>query len=172
MRNKKAISPIIASVILIAITIALGAILISVARNYISAQEKGLDEKGARVQCATDVEFEFVKNASGAIACRDSTSGNIKVVVQNGPFKDVSAFAFTLIKTDGTVTTLNTLVTQAPLLKGGIDDYEIVNTAAISSISQIKAIPEVQWEGQAGPVACAEAEEIIYGAELKDGCPT
>ena len=165
---KKAVSPIIAVIILIAIVVGLGAILIGVARNYMTTQEKNIEAKQSVYVCASDIALDAIADTDGKLACGDSAT-TIKANIQNTGTVDLDGTRSTTFYTDGTFT-------QGPattaILDGKPGDILEATSAndALLSIDKVVITPMFIPAGETDPQPCAAAEVEIAGGDIAASC--
>lgn len=85
--NKKGISPLIATVLVIGFTVALAAVILTWGTSFTKSIQKGTEETTEiQLACAQDVQFD-VKSA-----CYDSVANGIKFIVENNGNRDLVKF--------------------------------------------------------------------------------
>ncbi len=91
LRNKRAVSPLIATVLLIAFAVALGAVVMNWGRGYVEDTANTARERGdAEVKCASDVDIAFVDIDGTPQVCYNTSSytgdgGNVSIdfIIEN-----------------------------------------------------------------------------------------
>jgi len=148
--NKKGISPLIATVLIIGFTVALAAVIMVWGQGFI----KGMQEKteaGADVQlvCAQDV------NARISNVCEDGRS--LRITVQNDGSKELTNLTLRLYKSESEISSL-TLggvssfgVKTFSLGKELTDDAPLPSGVAASEVRQVEGIPIVSISGKSTP---------------------
>ncbi|MFC1723214.1 hypothetical protein ACFL0V_03670 [Nanoarchaeota archaeon] len=100
--NKKAVSPLIAAVLLIVVVVGVGAVITSVARTYVQqSQDQTVKSVGA-TKCATDLDLRFAVVQEEFFVCKNSTHLNFMIENLAGEIKDfqVKIFTNTLTETN------------------------------------------------------------------------
>jgi flagellin-like protein len=103
--SKKGISPIIATVLLVVITIAIGATTMAFIRSLTDTQLESAKVQGSRLTCGSEVQLEIPIVSSKYKICYYNTTGAISMLLHNTGSKDVKGFSLTTILSNGTVMT-------------------------------------------------------------------
>jgi flagellin-like protein len=85
-KNKKGVSPLIATVLLIAFAVALGAVVMNWGRGYVEDTANVARERSdTEVKCASDVGIEVVEIDSVPQICYNQTSdpSNLSIILEN-----------------------------------------------------------------------------------------
>ena len=91
---KKAVSPLIATIVLISFTIAIGSLIINWGKQFITAQTQSLQQTG--VECQKE-------SLDVANAVYNKTSGKLTLAVRNSGSVGVILFSANLYTSDGSV---------------------------------------------------------------------
>ncbi len=149
--NKRGISPLIATVLIIGFTVALAAVIMVWGQGFI----KGMQEKteaGADVQliCAQDVSMTVSdvceeKDAAGAL------TGALKVTVKNDGSKALSKITLRLYESASNIGTVNLQELEA----FGVKTYTVPANDFLpmfsTAVKQVEGIPIVTIEGKEVP---------------------
>ncbi|MFH1053300.1 MAG: archaellin/type IV pilin N-terminal domain-containing protein [Candidatus Woesearchaeota archaeon] len=158
--GKKGVSPIIAVVLLIAIVVGLGAVLMTISRNFMSESEENIEEKTEVMKCNTDVQINFVETAGG-FKVVETPDGTYTVTVEAGPYMDIDTLVLTAIG----ATTGEDETTTGALGKGKIDTFIFTPTPAVIDPTKIKVVPT--FKGEAGnTIICPQSGIEAVGADL------
>jgi len=153
-RSKKAVSPLIATILLIVFSIALGAVVMSWGEAYI--EEKAEFVKGAQETVAgCDAALIKIIKVGGVpqICVRDDV---IEVFMENGPNTDIYDVHARIIGTDGIATRESVL--SEPLLPS--DARKVMfRFEPVGQIRQVKLTPMVLRAGALTP--CTEKGVIV-----------
>ena len=144
--NKKGISPLIATVLLIGFSVALAAVVMTWGLDYIKASTDQVGDKTQEaLKCATQLDFEIV-----SADCDTS-----EVVIQNNGVIDIATITFR-VHTGGDITPTTN---EEPLQSLALKTYEV----DLSGSSKVDAIASIL--GTSGqPILCKDAvEEFITG---------
>lgn len=154
--NKKGISPLIATVLIIGFTVALAAVIMVWGQGFI----KGMQEKteaGADVQltCAQDVVVA-VSDACIIPAVAPAVPTQLKVTVKNDGNKDLSTLTLRVYESASKIATVN----LGALTAFGVNTFTATPTGiTVGSIQQVEVVPQVMISGK--PVACAQSAAIF-----------
>src|SRR3989344_2644641 len=75
--NKKGLSPLIATLILVVIAIAAGALIMWFGRDYLTTIDTSIDDSSGRLSCSTDIDVDVMN------ACFDPSLSVINFIVAN-----------------------------------------------------------------------------------------
>jgi len=96
-KNKRGVSPLIATVLLIAFAVALGAIVMNWGRNYIESQQTSAEVTSTlEIECSTNVEFDITNVDYNANTTLDASDGGLEITLENKRSKILRGFAFKL----------------------------------------------------------------------------
>jgi flagellin-like protein len=176
LRSRKAVSPLIATVLLIAFAVALGAVVMNWGRGYVEDTANMARERSdAEVTCTAEVELQAVEIDNTPQVCwnksDDGKTGYIFFILENPKEKEIEDIELRLIGSD----------TRVPLnivnfSKEEIDDYYndddiklIANEAQLMQVNysyedygdpmQIKITPYIKAGGNI--VACASNAAVF-----------
>ncbi|MBW3004921.1 hypothetical protein KY310_03745 [Candidatus Woesearchaeota archaeon] len=153
-RSKKAVSPLIATILLIIFSIALGAVVMSWGEAYI--EEKAEFVKGTQETVAgCDATFIKIIQISGVpqICVRDDV---IEAFVENGPNTEIYDIHARIVGTDGIATRESAL--DAPMLVGDAKKV-MFRFNPVGQIRQVKLTPMVLRAGALTP--CTDQGVIV-----------
>jgi flagellin-like protein len=160
-RSRKAVSPLIATVLLIAFAVALGAVVMNWGRGYVEDTANIARERSdTEVTCASDVDISIVKIDSVPQICHNETSNKtVFFIVENKKGKTVEKIQARLIASStrvpytvelGDVSNLTT--NAAKLLNFTYDD------SSYGDPTQIQLTPYIKVGGT--EVACPSSAEV------------
>ncbi|MBU0757738.1 MAG: hypothetical protein KKF44_06730 [Nanoarchaeota archaeon] len=151
--KKKAISPLIAGVLLIAFTIALGAILMSWAREFFVTQTENVGSESAdQLACSSKVNLAFVELVNGYSVCNES-GDNLRVLITNKGTVDVTGIKVQVISADGSVSNFEN---KTVLATGEAMKYLFVNAG--SDMQQVSILPYIDVEGSPEDRLCSDPQ--------------
>src|SRR3989344_2497443 len=82
--RKKAVSPLIATVLLIAFAVALGAVVMNWGRGYVDDTTQFASEKSAKeIRCSMDISMKFIEFSDVKQVCLDNGTDTINFTLQN-----------------------------------------------------------------------------------------
>lgn len=134
--NKKGISPLISTLILIVFSIGLGAIVMSWGKVYIEERAEFVGQVSAAPLGCDTVNFNLWKVGGTAQYC--AGGGKAKVLIENSPNSRFDNLEARLVGTTGVHTESSLLKESVSQPKGLQVEF---NTGAIGAIKQIKLIP-------------------------------
>ena len=84
IRNKKGVSPLIATVLLIAFAVALGAVVMNWGRSYVDETTAFATKKSStEVKCSMDIGLEFVEIGERKQVCLDNETDTLNFTIRN-----------------------------------------------------------------------------------------
>lgn len=142
--SKKGITPLVATVLLVAFSIGLGAIVMSWGEDYI-AEKAEFVQGTAEVKSACDIAtINIIKISGQPQACLKN--GNIRVWIDNGPEVDLTNIHARIAGTQGVGVVDNILL--SPLARGNAAQALIqYDQEQIGEVRQVKLTPKI-WTGQ------------------------
>ena len=165
--NKKGVSPLIATVLLIAFAVALGAVVMNWGRTYVEDTAKFAREKSdIEIKCSSDVKLDWLKLKTVKQVCYTIDSSNVKVnfTIENIGKLDVVALQVTVVGSKDVNTTEvdlesdNRTLQRARFYKNGS-----VSLGDIGEPSQIRIVPVIKIEGNRNPCpGTALVEESFF----------
>lgn len=173
VKNRKAISPIIAAVLLVVIVVGLGAALMSITRNYLSEGKKDMTEKKEEIKCGKDVEFEIVIIDNNYQICNASATeadmASLNVMVVNTGTMDILDMQMRMVGQKGIF--MNNSVLNQTLTMGGTQQLNITyDPENVGEFKQIKLIPRINLPGIKEHAFCSDVGiEVI---EVPNNCTT
>ena len=157
--GKRAVSPLIATVLLIAFAVALGAVVMSWGRSYVEDQiDISSGSSAVQFICSQDVKIEISKIRGESQLCYNSTAGRVEIILQNTGNYDIDNIQLGVIGND--VSTNNSIL-SSKLKKGDPIKLNVVyatnniTSADIGPIKQIKLTPKIRTAN--GEQYCTDA---------------
>ena len=162
MRTKKAISPLIASVLLIVVVLAIGAVVTGIARNYITAGKQEMENAKADLKCATDLEITIPHINGDYRICKmtDISPNRLNITVRNTGSVRVDDIQVKVFGSKGFVTNDSVLPEGMPTGKMLSVSVEY-DEDAVGKISQINIVPRLKKVGQTEKLFCI-ASQIVF----------
>jgi flagellin-like protein len=162
--NKKAVSPLIATVLLIAFAVALGALVMNWGREYIEAtQEKVTLQSEQQTSCTFDTSISLVN--IGDKPCFDPQDNNFYAIIENGDYElagyKVTIFANNSIYENETTAVIKRV--ESKIIKAGLPP-------GITSIQKVTIIPKIKIKGGKEDVYCPNAKIDIDDVPKLDSC--
>lgn len=153
--NKKGVSPIIAAVLLVVITIAIGATTMAFIRSLADENLQKAALHNTKISCGSDVRLEIPLVDNSYNICYNSTNSDIKVTLHNVGSKKIKGFDFTIIRTNGTVNTV-TVSNSINNSEWKKIDFTGHNVSA-STVSQWIIEPKIEGNPTGGDTICTDA---------------
>lgn len=140
MMEKRGISPLIATVLILGFTVALAAVIMTWGTAFTKKMQEQTEEtSGIQVTCATDVIFDIKS------VCKVS-AGEYKVIVSNDGKEKIWEWKFRLYKSDVDVTPGSATGTAAEIDPFGLKTIPITPTVPL--VKKIEAIPVIKMGGK------------------------
>ncbi len=172
--NKRGISPLIATVLIIGFTVALAAVIMVWGQGFIKDMQ-AKTESGAAVQlvCAQDVTIDLSQ------ACLDSTTDQLRITVKNNGNKDIKKLtvrAYESASLIGSSDVLAVAPATVALPAFGVETIDIEaakltdDGLTLANLRQAEVIPIVEIGGK--EVSCAQSGSLYpVGALPTDKLP-
>lgn len=157
LRSKKGISPLIATVLLIAFAVALGAVVMNWGRSYVEdMSEKSAETSNTKVACAQDVGYEVYTISNTPKICYDADNGQLEIMLKNTGDIQLYGFTFNVLGMDDTGITMdfNTSINKASFKKFEIE----FDTSEHGDIQFVEIIPKIYSAGNV--VECSTDADI------------
>ncbi|MGB9748677.1 MAG: archaellin/type IV pilin N-terminal domain-containing protein [Candidatus Woesearchaeota archaeon] len=161
LKKKKGVSPLIATVLLIAFAVALGAVVMNWGRTYV--EETALYAKSkseTEVKCSMDVRIEEVKVGQTIKVCYNDAGGFVDFVIRNSGMKAIERLLVHVLTTDNEIYTqeINNTISV-----GGI--YHATSNYT-GSFQQLEIIPNIYVTGEYIP--CTDAHLLFDSTEINE----
>jgi flagellin-like protein len=147
---KKAVSPLIATVLLVMIVVSIGAAVMVVIQGLSDEQIKNIETQQDILACGTDVKINLFKADSKYRVCindtaTDANRGNITLLMENAGQKDITGFRVVVLGDDGFNTTV---YDNDELAKGQLKGFRFQFSGTVgdgnSEISRISIEPRIE----------------------------
>jgi flagellin-like protein len=157
---KKAVSPLIATVLLVMIVVSIGAAVMVVIQSLAGEGMESITSQQAIMACSSDVQVEFLTVGDSFKICVDAptTGGNgtFALYLDNSGLRDISDWRFRVVGTEG-IMDLDGGFEALP--KGSIKLYvfpinETVGADDITKIQQIVLYPKITGNANNPSVVC------------------
>ena len=172
--KKKAISPLIATVLLIAFAIALGAIIMNWGKTYVEEEmESSRSEYYAIKECERDIELNIKEVGNKPKLCYDydgSTNLTIDFILYNTGPREIEGVRIVVIGADGSInqTGSNFKIENTSIPPGGLlrNITSFIVPSSFGDLVQIEFIPFLNTTGSFAPVLCSKRSLIKSGTGL------
>lgn len=172
-QNKKAISPLIASVLLIVVVVGIGAVVTGIVRNYITENKQTITEKTSDMKCGTEMQMEVPVVADAMRICKNTSyaasAHAVKFTLQNtgsATIDDMQLKVFGasgFVANDTAITESSGTTSAGNSIASGLvvgDTYEFTvpyANATVGTLQEIKIIPRVKVVGRTEKAYCTDS---------------
>lgn len=167
-KHRKGVSPLIATVLLMAFAVALGAIVMTWGKNYVTESTSNIERSDDKLACSFDVGAEVLTTPGKKAACVDPTNNKITFLLQNKAQKDITKFKITYIDSSNGIDAVEYV---EPVGKAEIKkltpSFNPVNIDK-ATIQQIILNPIITVDGQ--ETACVDAIDPITDIGVMPNC--
>jgi len=145
LRNKKGVTPLVATLILISFSVGLGAIVMSWGQSYIENTAEFITAAQAQPLGCDSVSIGLIAIGGSKQLCMITPSRTIKALIENGPRADVDNLDARIVGSEG-VDTIENILT-GPLTRAA-SATSTFSHKAIGNVRQIKLTPHVSINGK------------------------
>ena len=162
--NKRGISPLIATVLLIAFAVALGAVVMNWGKNYVMTTATDAQRSGQAKQKCTNTNLEFVQVAGVPKMCVDhlDNATRVEFIIKNKAPHAIFDMAVTVIGNDDIYeklltndSTLKTKFSGDGLSMNGMLSGKL-NISGVGRFDKIIFTPYVKVDGKVSPEPCSD----------------
>jgi len=153
--GKKAVSPLIATVLLIAFAVALGAVVMNWGRSYVETTAE-YAERGSDIQilCSRDINLKVVDKVDNSL-CYNDTEDEISAILENAGTIDIEGLQVTVIgEKDISTTDLDDSAIKIGYVKRFNISYD---NETMGNILEIKFVPKIKTATTKEAVPCANS---------------
>ena len=168
--NKKGVSPIIAAVLLVVITIAIGATTMAFIRSLTDTNLETARVQSTKIICGSQVALEIPIVSDIYRICYYNTTGAMKVLFHNIGYKAIKGFSMTIIAANSSIYTTEFISSEYVI---AVDEYKEINlspTNPVSNISQWRIAPKIQGDPGKESTTCSDSG-IIRDIDEVTICP-
>lgn len=161
--TKKAVSPLIATVLLIAFAVALGAVVMNWGRGYVEdTQDYARERSDAEVTCTTDINLDIVSVDLTDQVCYNGTNpANVSMILENTAARDIESLNIRVIGTSSKVP-VSVVLNDSSLDSGSARLFTFdYNDSDYGDISQIAVTPVIKLSGK--DVVCSGNQLKMIG---------
>lgn len=152
MISRKAVSPLIATVLLIAFAVALGAVVMNWGRGYVDDTTQFASEKSAKeIRCSMDISIKFIEFDDEKQICLDNGTDTINFTLQNSGTVQVEGIKIQAI---GNSSIVDQDINRSLPIAGILKDYINYSLSGNGSLKQIRVTPMIKVEGS--KMLCAQ----------------
>jgi flagellin-like protein len=149
-KQKKGVSPLIATVLLIAFAVALGAVVMNWGRTYVEDTASLAREKSdTEIKCSSDVKLEFLKIKNVKKLCYEyTTTTKLNMTIENTGKLDVVGLQITVVGAKNINTTeLDLKAYNLTLKRSRFYRNETIEFNDLGVPQQVRIVPEIEVEG-------------------------
>lgn len=168
--RKKGVSPIVASVLLVVITIAIGATTMAFLRSLTNTNLEKTKEQSAKISCGADVTLEIPIVQDRYKICNrynsTSNTSRVEVLFHNVGTKDVSGLSFTVIYTNGTILTTSYDTSSYQILRDTFVNINLPYDGNTSAIDQLRIEPLIKSDPGKEYTVCTDSSVVRDSDEI------
>lgn len=160
--NKKGVSPIIATVLLIAFAVALGAVVMNWGKGFVEATAKDTQDKSnLDLACEQSLSFGVKKIGQTPKICfnKSSTPKYVEVMLENSGTVDITGMQFMIFDSSEDSENINNVTISIPA--GSVTKKIQINHSLTNDIVQIEFIPKITPKGAVSSQLCSKTSVVI-----------
>lgn len=161
LRIKKAVSPLIAVVLLIVVVVSIGAAVMSIVRNYLTEGEKQVNIGKESMKCGRDTSIAFVIVNNNYQVCNgthpdDGNLANLNMLIENTGTTQILDVQIRAVGTNGIVQ--NDSVLDTALNTGGVAIINMTyDPEVLGGFRQVKVVPRISLPGVTEHAFCSDS---------------
>jgi flagellin-like protein len=164
LKDKRGVSPLIATVLLIAFAVALGAVVMNWGRSYVSEEVADVQQATASMDCSGAI-IGVATISDKTKICANTTSGTISMILENNGDK-IAGIKLTVLGEKGVDNPLNLVNTEMERAATMSENVPYDKNEVGDQVQQIKIIPKIRSNGK--ETYCAQsAITMNYVEECK-----
>jgi FlaG/FlaF family flagellin (archaellin) len=154
LTSKKAVSPLIATVLLIVVVVGIGAVVTGIVRDYVSESKRSVDSKNDAMSCSRDVVVDVVDIGGVQQVCKGTNY--VDIVVENVGTKKVDDFQLIIYATTG-IYRNDSIAGGTATTPGQAREFNVTFSGITAgSIEQVKLVPKLKKSGSASYSFCSD----------------
>jgi FlaG/FlaF family flagellin (archaellin) len=153
LHSKKALSPLIAAVLLIVVVVGIGAVVTGIVRSLVSENQETIRGKSGEMSCSRDVSVDLILIDDEYQLCKGSDY--ISAVVENTGTGDIDDFQLIVMATTGFYNN-DSLGTGTFVSGAAMEVNGTFSGITASDIEQVKLVPKLKKSGSAQYHFCSE----------------
>jgi len=164
LHSKKALSPLIATVLLIVVVVGIGAVVTGIVRDMISQNKATVEGKSGEMSCSRDVVLSVLKIDGEPQICNGSNY--VYAIIEN---KGVQIDDFQLVVAGDSGIVRNESIHSGPAITPGatVELNGTFDSGIVGSVIQVKFVPKLKKKGQSGYNFCSDVALTYEGVQ---GC--
>jgi len=154
--KKKGVSPLIATVLLIAFAVALGAVVMNWGRTYVEeTADKAKQTSDTKVSCSMDVGMKYVTINGAKQLCYNTTDDRVQFTLINSGTKKIESIQVMIIGE-------SSIFINSSLSNSSIEPSHPLKTNVtyvfdtFGDIQKVSITPAIKVEGKIDPILCAD----------------
>ncbi|MBR9690381.1 hypothetical protein GOV08_01725 [Candidatus Woesearchaeota archaeon] len=157
-RYKKAVSPLIATVLLIAFAVALGAVVMNWGKDYVETTAKDAgDKSNLELSCQRDIDLGVKEIGNTPKICYGSNY--LEVMLENNGRTKIEGMRFIMFDSSDSINiTDNSTLT---ISGGGVTNKLNITHDISSTLVQVEFIPMIKPKGSTTPQLCSKNSLVV-----------
>jgi len=152
-KSKKGVEPLIAAVLLIVVTVGIGAVVVGIIRGYVTENKEVITKTATDVQCSTNVQIIVPTYNDAFRICNSST--NINFTLENTGSLAVDELQVKVFGEDG-ISVSDGIMTEG-LAPGQTKTAIVVNYSGTGALQQVIIVPKKKVAADTNRIYCNEA---------------
>ena len=153
--GKKGVSPLIATVLLIAFAVALGAVVMNWGKDYVETTAKNAgDKSNMELACHQDIDIDIKEIQGVPKLCYNTSSTYVEFILDNNGEKNIEGMRFVVFDSSSNMNISNNL--SFTIGAGGISKLTRLTHGLNNSISQVEFIPMIKPKGAISAQLCSK----------------
>lgn len=152
--NRRGVSPLVATLLLIALSVALGAAVMSWGEDYIEEKAEFVQGVQETVTTCDLVSFSVITISGVQQLCQDGTT--VRGLIDNGPDADIADLHARVVGKNGI--SVQESVLGKPLPRGSATPI-VFSTGDLGALAQVKLTPKTIIGGK--PVVCGKQALLV-----------
>ncbi len=154
-QNKKAVSPLIATVLLIAFAVALGAVVMNWGSDYVKQTAKSTSAKSdADIRCSTETDLNIIELDGRPKLCYNSANKEIEFILENRANTNAEGIQVTVF---GAPSTITRVLFNETFAKGDVKKLSVSYDKDVNgTIKLVRFVPLIRVRDITEPVLCTK----------------
>lgn len=154
--SRKAVSPLIAAVLLIVVVVGIGAVVAGIVRNYVTENKQTIQKTAKDTECSTGVQLNVPTYLDEYMICLGADYVN--VTIENTGTSEVDSLQLKVFGASGFAE--NDSIAGSGLVPGQTASNFIMgySAAAVGAVSEVFIVPKKKVTGQTNQIFCTEAK--------------
>jgi flagellin-like protein len=154
--SKKGVSPLIAAVLLIVVTVGIGAVVTGIIRSQVTSDKQTIEKTSTDVDCSTQVQINVpVYNDQFRICYTAENTGTVNFTLENIGSMEIDDLQVKVYGETGFTDADNVLPTG--LAPGQTNISVLASYTAVGTLQEIHIVPKKKVTAAANKIYCGEA---------------